>query len=127
MKINNLLVDAKIFSLCRKETIFLYFKRIFRNISNISRNSGPLYSQINFDQIYFFLGGEGLFSRGFWHGGFCLGAYVQGGCLGSLCPRTLLLTKTSYRYCWSFKQRWQVAATINKNDTHHCSLIVYFY
>ena len=61
MKINYLLVDVEIFSLCRKETPS--FKR---SSNNLSGNRGPLFSQINFDQTYF----GGFCPRGFRHGGF---------------------------------------------------------
>ena len=54
----------------------LYFKLSF---DNISENSGPLFSQINFDHTYF-----GVFCPGdFWHGGFMSGGFARG-----LCPGT---------------------------------------
>ena len=67
MKMNNLLVDVKIFSLSRKET--LYFE-LSLNIA--IGNRGPLFSQINFDQTYF----GGFWHRGFLSRGFCPGVYV---------------------------------------------------
>ena len=65
---NNLLVDVAVFSLFHKK---LYSKQSFNNISG---NCGHLFSQINFDQIYFFGGGlAGGLSRRFLCGGLCPG------------------------------------------------------
>ena len=61
----NLLVSVEIFSLCRKETLF------------INGHCGHLFSQINFDKTYFW----GVFVQGVGTGRlslgvFCLGVYV---------------------------------------------------
>ena len=58
----------------------LYFKRSFNHISG---NRGPLFSQINFDQIYFgglLSGGVGMgvFVQEVLSRGLCLGGFVWG-------------------------------------------------
>ena len=89
LKMNNLLVDVEIFSFVINK---LYFKQ---SVNNISRIRGHIFSQINFDQTFFFFFWRGgLCPGGFWHGGilsrgFCLGVYLRAGfCLEDLCPRT---------------------------------------
>ena len=89
LKLNNLLVDVEIFSFVINK---LYFKQSFNSISRIR---GHLFSQINFDQTFFFLGE--LCPECFWHGGilsrgFCLGVDVRGGLLsGSYVPEPMKL------------------------------------
>ena len=69
LKLNNLLVDVEIFSFVINK---LYFKQSFNSISRIR---GHLFSQINFDQTFFFLGGSfvlGVFGME----EFCPGGFV---------------------------------------------------
>ena len=60
----------------------LYFKRSFNNVSG---NRSPLFSQINFDQTFFWGGlAWGVLSRELLSGGLCL---------GGLCPKTVIAIK----------------------------------
>ena len=90
LKMNNLLVDVGILSFVLNK---LHFKQSF---SNICRNRCPLFSQINFNQTFFWgvgfvLGVSGM--EGFCLEGLCLGVYLRGiVCLGDLCPKTNRIT-----------------------------------
>ena len=54
----------------------LYFKLSFDNISG---NSGPLFSQINFDHTYFGVFVRGVFGTGVYVGGVYVGGVYVGG------------------------------------------------
>ena len=67
----------------------IYFKW---SLNNINGNLGPLVSQTNFDQTYFFWGG-GVCSGGFWHGDFSRGFLSRG-----LYPRTQFFLPLTFMF-----------------------------
>ena len=122
LKMNNLLVDVEIFSFVIKK---LYFKQSFNNISRIR---GHLFSQINFDQIFFFFFEEGGFVLGvFGMEEFCPGGFVWGFISeGDFVWRIYVLEPTELHHIHPKKRRHILThyeySLCAKRFSHHCLL-----
>ena len=96
MKMNNLLVDVNIFSLCHKETLF---QAEFQHLVKFSF----LANKFLIDIFWWWGGGGGALSV-FFFGmgrlrGICLGIYVQGLFVREVSPRTYLDRLIMFRKC----------------------------